>query len=232
MNSRVRITNSLLVIAAIDVFALVVLLAALGGGSAPVRADPGVLYVSSTCSGAPSPCYTTIQEAVDAASSGDEIHIAQGTYTGVRQRAGITQVVYITKDLTLLGGWNGDFTVRDPSAYPTTVDAQGLGRGIVISGPVTATLDGLKITGGNAAGLKGGYAFSLYDSGSGLYIFTATVALSDCLISGNVVSPYTYSIGGGIYAHKANLTIQGGRIYTNVAWYGGGIALWESRTVM
>ncbi len=232
MNSRVRITNSLLVIAAIDVFALVVLLVALGGGGVPVRADPGVLYVSSTCSGAPSPCYTTIQEAVDAASSGDEIHIAQGTYTGVRQRAGITQVVYITKDLTLLGGWNGDFTVRDPSAYPAIVDAQGLGRGIVISGPVTATLDGLKITGGNAAGLKGGYAFSLYDSGSGLYIFTATVALSDCLISGNVVSPYTYSIGGGIYAHKANLTIQGGRIYTNVAWYGGGIALWESRTVM
>jgi hypothetical protein len=42
---------------------------------------------------------------VDAASSGDEIRVATGTYTDIHQRAGITQVVYITKTVTVRGGY-------------------------------------------------------------------------------------------------------------------------------
>ena len=47
------------------------------------------LHVCSSCS------YTTIQEAVDAASQGDLIKVAEGSYTDIHQRSGITQVVYI-----------------------------------------------------------------------------------------------------------------------------------------
>ncbi|RLJ03768.1 MAG: hypothetical protein DRP08_03040, partial [Candidatus Aenigmatarchaeota archaeon] len=132
---------------------LITLLLALGIDNTPALANPGVIRVHPTCNGIPAPCYTSFQDAVDAASPGDEIHIAQGAYTGVRQKGGITQVVYITKSLTLLGGWSNDFSTRDPVAHPTVVDAQGLGRAVVVSGPVTVTLDGLRITGGNAQGL-------------------------------------------------------------------------------
>ncbi|RMF26191.1 MAG: hypothetical protein D6759_20060, partial [Chloroflexi bacterium] len=107
---------------------LVGALGALLRGASPARsarANPAVLYVHPTCGGVPSPCYTAIQAAVDAASPGDEIRIAQGTYTGVQQRNGITRVVYLAKSLTLLGGWSGGFSDRNPSAYPAIVDAQG-----------------------------------------------------------------------------------------------------------
>ncbi|HHH40574.1 MAG TPA: PKD domain-containing protein [Chloroflexi bacterium] len=199
---------------------------ALLGGASPARpagANPAVLYVHPTCAGAPSPCYTTLQAAVDAASPGDEVRIAQGTYTGVQQRNGITQVVYLAKSLTLLGGWNGDFSARDPAAYPATVDAQGLGRAAVVSGPVTVTLDGLRLTGGDAQGLGGGGPLGTYDAGGGLFVLTATVTLSGAQVYGNVAP--SWGEGGGIAVEGGNLTLVGGAVYSNTAWQGGGLAL-------
>jgi len=65
--------------------------------AAPVNADPGALYVDDDpgCGG-DSPCYSTIQAAVAAASSGDTIYVAAGTYT---------EQVTLTpgKDLTITG---------------------------------------------------------------------------------------------------------------------------------
>ena len=56
-------------------------------------AQGSTLYVTSggDCGGM-NPCYATIQFAVDAASDGDTIKVAQGTYTG----AGL-EVIYINK---------------------------------------------------------------------------------------------------------------------------------------
>ena len=58
-----------------------------------VNAAPaGELHVcSSGCT------YTSVQAAVDAASDGDVIKVAAGTYTGVSARNGVTQVVYLDK---------------------------------------------------------------------------------------------------------------------------------------
>ena len=74
--------------------------------------------------------YVGIQAAVDAAAPGDEIHVATGTYAGVQSRSGVTQVVYLSKTLTIRGGYSPDLTVWDPSAYPATLDAEGMGRGL------------------------------------------------------------------------------------------------------
>ena len=50
----------------------------------PVQANPGTLYVApgGNCGGA-TPCYGTIQAAVNASVNGDEIRVASGTYSTV-----------------------------------------------------------------------------------------------------------------------------------------------------
>jgi len=60
-----------------------------------------------TCGGK-SPCYTSIQAAINAAATGSNIRIAQGTYT-----ESIT--LSTSKSLTLKGGWNSSFTAQTPN---------------------------------------------------------------------------------------------------------------------
>ena len=58
----------------------------------PARATSIVRYVApgSDCGGA-SPCYATIQAAVDAAATSDSIKIAEGIYTTIPGYAPVTQ---------------------------------------------------------------------------------------------------------------------------------------------
>jgi hypothetical protein len=46
-----------------------------------------------------------MQYAVDQVSDGDEIRVAAGIYTGISARADVTQVVYISKTVTVRGGY-------------------------------------------------------------------------------------------------------------------------------
>ena len=64
------------------------------------------IYVNSDgICGANTPCYTSIQEAINAASTGAAVKIAQGTYTGTIDLAS-------SKSLTLQGGWNSSFSTQ------------------------------------------------------------------------------------------------------------------------
>ncbi|MBL7064243.1 MAG: right-handed parallel beta-helix repeat-containing protein [Anaerolineae bacterium] len=183
-------------------------------------------------------CFTSLQEAVDTAGDGDEIRVATGVYTGVQARAGIIQVVYISRSLTLRGGYSLNFTATNPISYPTTVDAEGLGRGIVVSGPVTVTLEGLRITGGDATGLGGApMGPGEYDAGGGLAVFSATVSLVSDVISGNLASTadaWTYC--GGALLHGASGLISDTTFAHNLAatanyGEGGGACLFRSQDV-
>ena len=112
--------------------------------------------------------YTTIQAAVDDAGC-TEIKVAQGVYTGVQGRpvpAGypnppasglITQVVYISRTVAVRGGYTTtNWTTPYPLTQPTTLDAGGLGRALVVAGAISPTIEGLGLTNGSAAGLGGG----------------------------------------------------------------------------
>ncbi len=170
MKARRLFTSSLAIVLALTVtMALVWLL----GGLPAAHADPTTRYVAITGSDASdctllgTPC-RTLQYAVDQAASGDTILVAAGAYTGVQSRsrpAGyealvalktITQVVYISKTITIQGGYPSGFAgPANPQANPTTLDAEGKGRGMVIAGDISPTIEGLRITRGNAAGLQG-----------------------------------------------------------------------------
>ncbi len=155
------------------------------------------LYVapSGEC-GEVEPCYSTIQQAVDESNPFDSIKVAGGTYDdlNVRPRNDITttgfvtQVVYITKSLTIQGGYTTEnWNTPNPQANPTTLDAQGKGRVIYVAGEISPRIQGFTITGGDAAGLGGWEKHEPgdRDCGGGIYVISATTTISDCLINNN-----------------------------------------------
>ncbi len=194
------------------------------------HASPDVRYVApgGDCGGA-TPCYATLQEAVDASQPGDEIRVAAGIYTGVQGRpapsgypgtvALITQVVYISQPLALRGGYTiTNWTTPDPDANPAIVDAQGQGRGVFISGEnITVTLERLRITRGNATDLQGGYANS--DAGGGIYALKSMLTLSVTTVYSNVAcADGGNGYGGGVFvSDSAAVTMTRNAILSNTA---------------
>ena len=195
------------------------LLQVLGMQSAPVLAAPHAGFAKAAlaelrvCPAGPPTCdYASIQEAVDAAVSGDVIKVATGAYTNMNNHGGLAQVVYVSKTVTIRGGYTtDDWVTPDPLANPTTLDAQGQGRVVYITGGVSPILEGLRITGGNATGLGGG-PWGGDDAGGGVYILAATAALNNCRVFNN-----TAETGGGLYLEDSTATLNGNSITDNAA---------------
>lgn len=180
---------------------------------APSGSDAGA------CSAAAAPC-RSLQYAVDHAAAGDEIRIAAGEYTGVLDHAAPTgytpatvrQVVYVDRTLTLRGGFTtANWTTPNPTVYVTTIDAQGAGRCVFLSGTLdpeqtntSPVLEGLRLTGGRATGLKG-YLSS--DAGGALFVWLAGATIRACTFTGNTASTATAGSGGGLAAYYAPVAI-------------------------
>jgi hypothetical protein len=246
-----RLTVNTCIASALGLGLTLALLWLLGGGS-PVTQAQGpdghsTYYVAPSCTGVPDPCYTTIQAAVDATDDpNDVIKVAAGTYTDVSARTvpegypypptsgTITQVVFIDKDVTIQGGYTAVFT--DPPDHKvnlTTLDAQEQGRVVVIIGDVSPTIEGLRITGGDALGMRGHRPSQDTDgdAGGGMYVVTAGAIISGCSIYSN-----TAEYGGGLYLGSSDATLIANRVAFNTAYDsfygfeggGGGLYLYHS----
>jgi hypothetical protein len=191
------------------------------------QANPGILYVGphGDCGGIILHCYSSIQAAVDAAANNDEIRVSSGVYTDthVRPRSDttftgvVTQTVYITKTLTIRGGYNHTYTYRNPDLFSTTLDAQGKGRGLYISGYISPTIEGLRIIHGDATG-QGGYDYAgSFDAGGGIYVYNSNPSL----INNQIISS-TAGFGGGVYMGESAGSLDGNLISNNHAITGGG----------
>jgi parallel beta-helix repeat protein len=207
---------------------------------APTGNDSG-----NNCTSSSAPC-ATVQHAVDEADPDDEIRVARGVYTGVQARAGVTQVVYVSKTVAIRGGYTTAFAdPPDPVANPTTLDAQGQGRVLYVHNSTGVLISNMVISGSNAGlGNGGGLLFSnspkaiLTDNiigenrakmGGGLALVSSPNArLERNTLIDNVAATLGVNHGGGLYclsSHNMTLTaniIRGNRDGGNG---GGGLAL-------
>lgn len=70
--------------------------------------------------------FKNIDAALAKSAAGDTIHVAEGTYFGLRDRG----YIEVPHPVTLLGGYAADFSKRDPIAHPTLIqpDQESAGK--------------------------------------------------------------------------------------------------------
>jgi len=196
-----------------------------GAAQAAPTATTRYVAPGGNCGGV-SPCYADVQAAVDAAQSGDTIKVAEGTYSGVQTRVHwgntVTQTVFLSKTVTIRGGYTtSNWNTPDPDAHFTTLDAQGKGRVFYIAGyGITPVLDGLRITGGDAQDIPSGSSSGV---GGGVYVQDAEAQITNCEIYDNQEPSGS---GGGLYVLWSEARISNSTIRNNSAFdYGGGVAV-------
>jgi hypothetical protein len=107
----------------------------------------------------------------------------------------------------------------NPEADPTTLDAQDQGRVLYITGNISPTVEGLRITGGHVKA-----------SGGGIYNKDADLALINTIVTDNISSGthWPSGLGGGVYVVGGSVTLSGGQVISNSASYkGGGVCAWH-----
>jgi len=159
MNSEITITNIVKArVAGLTGLSLPLVFVLVLAGANPVRA--GDIHVPAD--------YATIQAAVDAAASGDTIHIAPGVYT--------EQVTIISKDLTLIGR-PGAILRAYPDMALSFPDYNKYLVGIVGVLRADVTVSGLTFEGERLGAIKN------WDLG-GVYFLGANGRVEDCRITG------------------------------------------------
>jgi hypothetical protein len=156
--------------------------------------------------------FKSIQEAVDAAASGDEIWVKAATYV-------LTGPILINENVAIYGGFAGAETERGQRnwrTYITTVDGGGVSQCFDIS--ANAMVDGLVITRGYALNGGGAHVHQSYtasfgncrfwdnragNSGGAIVGDSCQLILDNCAFSGNKAIS-----GATVYSNGANLTIQ------------------------
>ncbi|HEX6304234.1 MAG TPA: choice-of-anchor Q domain-containing protein [Anaerolineales bacterium] len=191
----------------------------------------------------PSPDYATVQSAIDDDTC-ESILIASGTYT---------QALLIDRSVSLIGA-GPDVTILDGEliSRPVTIVGSNDQNGIAVS------LNGLRITGGNAnAAINGMYgggvlvvggaqlqaenlkidhnlaSTGIEGYGGGLAVDGGSVMLTNTLILSNTATERSgqsegSGYGGGIYITDGDLRLTGSQIKNNLAAYRAGDASTDS----
>ncbi len=183
--------------------------------------------------------YSSIQQGIDAAETGDTIIIDPGEY--------FEHLILNEKNLII----GSRFLMTNDSNFisQTIINGNGTGRGISISNTdIPTRITGLTFT--NCSSSSGAAIFinqsqiaidniriignitycepAGYSNGGGISIYNSTVHLEQFLIQSNeayCITPPINPSGGALYAMNSSIILQNGRISNNQAYLGGGIYL-------
>jgi len=185
----------------------------------------GILYVDWQATGANDgsswpDAFTSLQSALMAAGSGDEIWVASGSYRPGDERI---DSFNLKTGVAIYGGFAGTETARhqrDWVEHATIlsgdVDASGDNDSYhVVTGSgvnATAILDGFTVTAGRADG------DSPHDSGGGIYNAAGSPTFRNLVFKGNLAS-----FGGGIYNLDSSPTLVNALVLDNSGTDGGGM---------
>lgn len=180
-------------------------------------ASAAVLRVSQSGYWGSEPAAAAIQPAIDAAASGDEIWVAEGTYF---------ENCTLKDGVSLFGGFGGDETSRserDWIAHRTILDGGAAPRSVIfVPSSASATIDGFTIQNGTGTN----YSWLRSIEGGGIL----GLQYSNLTIANNVFRNNTAVYGGGLSIKEfSTATIYNNIFYGNSASReGGGIALTNS----
>jgi predicted outer membrane repeat protein len=198
---------------------------------APTPALSRVVYVRTGAGGSNNgtswtDAYTSLQDALAAAQSGDKIWVTAGTYkptTGTDRTATFT----LKNNVEIYGGFAGtetSFSQRNVSTNVTTLSgdigtvnntADNVYHVVTSNSPAnTAVLDGFTISGGNANGSTN------QNIGGGIYIIGSNPILRNLIVENNNAT----SSGGGLYnTSSANYLLTNSTFRNNTSASGGAI---------
>jgi len=188
--------------------------------------------------------YNSLQAALTAASSGDEIRIGGGTYKPTTSTSDRTATFLMEDGVTVKGGYAGygasNPDLNNPAIYITILsgDLQNNDTGpandtshndnsyhvVTVPNTVgnTTELRGVTIRGGNAID------DSNNSSGGGIFIIDADPVIRDCIIDGNLAAS-----GGGIGVsgtssnQDAKPAFVECEVNNNMSYLGGGLHLYQ-----
>ncbi len=158
-----------------------------------------------------------IQGAIDAASAGDTIWVAAGTYHGT---------IRLTKRLVLFGDGGSDATILDGGDSVRVVDIEGVNGGHLL---------GFTIRRGKAPG--GGGVYCLRDTSfqiSSCVVeksWEAGLAMWQCGSMALTDNVYRENQGSGVSASFSKIFLRGCQFIGNHAYAGGGLALVSSEII-
>jgi hypothetical protein len=152
--------------------------------------------------------FPTIQAAVDSAGFGDFIVLTDGTFTGEGNRD-----IVVPSETFVLQSQSGD---------PTTciIDCGGSARDehrafhFTSEGEGFATISGI--------GIVNGYVST---HGGGIWVDGASPSIVNCIVA--MCEAGTAGRGGGLYVDAGSPNISQCTFASNIAAYGGGIAIWN-----
>ncbi len=197
-----------------------------------VAADVNVYYVTPNGSGTAdgssakdAACAMKLQMVLNAATVGDVVKIAKGDYyanTLSDPEDPQSYTFVVPAGVTVEGGYDNNFTGRDPFANETTLSAVADYRGQTVNGyhavtfgngSETTIIDGVTLTGGKATSMVG----SGENTQGGGAIVPAWGHIRNCRVYGNEAVQ-----GGGLYLQPGAL-VSGTVINKNTAEEGAGI---------
>lgn len=145
--------------------------------------------------------YPTIQAGINAASDGDTVLVADGTYTGTGN-----------KDLDF--GGRAIVVKSENGAGSCIIDCENDGRGFYFHSDEdsTSVLSGFKIINGYAAGSCYPFAY-----GGGIFCEDSSPTITHCVLMNNLAD----SLGGGICCYYSSPKIEYCTVHRNCADAGG-----------